>query len=209
MAFSRHIRGFKTYWESPFLTLKFRLQANNLRDCVTMFLRSDTHMLLCYESKNADPLPFDASIRRSLWEIDYLMPVVGGMLRYAVKASGEIAPATPAILYPDNSYFGEVLNAGERLFGTRKHSKDPVCETAFSSGMKELTRKGIGMSWLHYSMVHRELETGNLISLANRYGQEPLEVAIYADIKEEIALVVLQVWSKAPNIRQEHTAQTQ
>ena len=64
------------------------------------------------------------------------------------------------------------------------------------------------MSWLPYSMVHRELETGNLISLANRYGQEPLEVAIYADIKEEIALAVLQVWSKAPNIRQEHTAQT-
>ena len=74
--------------------------------------------------------------------------------------------------------------------------------------MKELTRKGIGMSWLPYSMVHRELETGNLISLANRYGQEPLEVAIYADIKEEIALAVLQVCSKAPNIRQEHTAQT-
>ena len=74
--------------------------------------------------------------------------------------------------------------------------------------MKELTRKGIGMSWLPYNILHRELETGNLISLANRYGQEPLEVAIYADIKEEIALAVLQVWSKAPNIRQEHTAQT-
>jgi hypothetical protein len=55
-------------------------------------------------------------------------------------------------------------------------------------------------------MVHRELETGDLISLANTYGQEPLEVAIYADIKEEIALAVLQVWSKAPNIRQENTA---
>ena len=74
--------------------------------------------------------------------------------------------------------------------------------------MKELTRKGIGISWLPYSMVHRELETGNLISLANRYGQEPLDVAIYADIKEEIALAGLQVWSKAPNIRQENTAHT-
>ena len=79
--------------------------------------------------------------------------------------------------------------------------------TAFSSGMKELTLKGIGVGWLPYSMVHRELETGDLISLANTYGQEPLEVAIYADIKEEIALAVLQVWSKAPNIREEQTAQ--
>ena len=184
------------------------MQANNLRDCVTMFLRRDTHMLLCYESKNTDPLPFDASIRRGLWGIDYLVPAVGGRLRYAVKDSGEIAPATPAIAYPDNSYFSEVLNAGERLFGTRNQSKDPVCETAFSSGMKELTLKGIGVGWLLYSMVHRELETGDLISLANTYDQEPLEVTIYADIKEEIALAVLQVWSKAPNTRQEHTAQT-
>jgi hypothetical protein len=63
-----------------------------------------------------------------------------------VKDSGEIAPATPAIVYPDNSYFGEVLNVGERLFGTRNHGKDPVCETVFSSGMKELTLKGIGVS---------------------------------------------------------------
>ena len=157
--------------KSCFPSLKFRLQADNLRDCVTMFLRGDTHMLLCYESKNAGPLPFDASIRRGLWGIDYLVPVVGGRLRYAVKDSGEIAPATPAIVYPDNSYFGEVLNAGERLFGTRNHSKDPVCETAFSSGMKELTLKGVGVGWLPYSMVHRELETGDLISLANTYGQ--------------------------------------
>ena len=49
-----------------FPSLKFRLQADNLRDCVTMFLRGGTHMLLCYESKNAGPLPFDASIRRGL-----------------------------------------------------------------------------------------------------------------------------------------------
>ena len=90
-----------------FPSLKFRLQADNLRDCVTMFLRGDTHMLLCYESKNAGPLPFDASIRRGLWGIDYLVPVVGGRLRYAVKDSGEIAPARPAIVYPDNSYFGQ------------------------------------------------------------------------------------------------------
>ena len=133
MAFSRHIRGFKAGWESPFLTLKFRLQANNLRDCVTMFLRGDTHMLLCYESKNADPLPFDASIRRGLWEIDYLMPVVGRRLRYTVKDSGEIAPATPAILYPDNSYFGEVLNAGERLFAHGSTARIRSAKPLFSA----------------------------------------------------------------------------
>ena len=62
------------------------------------------------------------------------------------------------------------------------------------------------MSWLPYSMVHRELETGDLISLANKYSQEPLEVAICADIEEATALAVLQVWCKAPNIREKQPA---
>ena len=55
-------------------------------------------------------------------------------------------------------------------------------------------------------MMHRELETSDLISHANTYGKEPLKVAIYADIKEEIALAVLQVWSKAPHIREKQPA---
>ena len=54
--------------------------------------------------------------------------------------------------------------------------------------------------------MHQELETSDLILLTNTYDQEPLEVAIYVDIKEEFDLAVLKVWGKAPNIRQEHTA---
>ena len=134
------------------------------------------------------------------------MPVVVSRLRYIVKDSGKIALAKPTIVYPNNSYFGEVLNAVERPFSKRNHSKDPVSKTAFSSGVKELTLKGIGVSWRPYSTVHQELETSDLILLTNTYDQEPLEVAIYVDIKEEFDLAVLKVWGKAPNIRQEHTA---
>ena len=112
------------------------------------------------------------------------MPVVGGRLRYIVKGNGEIAPATPAIVYPNNSYFGEVLNAVERLFIKQNHCKDPVCKTVFSSGMKVLTLKGIGLSWLPYCMVNHELETRDLISLTNTYGQKPPKVTIFADIME-------------------------
>lgn len=175
--------------------LKFRMRAGNLRDCVSMFLRGDTSMLLCYESDNAGHLPFGPSIRRGLWGIDYLVPVVGGALRYAVKSNSDISVDTPAIVYPDNSYFGEVLNKGRRAFSTQNLASNAVCETAFSSGIKELVLKGIGIGWLPYSMAHREIESGELISLANQFGKEPLEVAIYADITNQMAGSLLDVWT--------------
>ncbi|MFT6022431.1 MAG: DNA-binding transcriptional LysR family regulator [Ascidiaceihabitans sp.] len=180
--------------KQSFPAVKFRLRAGNLRDCVTMFLRGDTSMLLCYEAESATPLPFGASIRRELWGIDYLVPVVGGPLRYSVKANGEIPARTPAIVYPDDSYFGEVLNAQERPFGTPQFSSNPACETAFSSGIKEMVLKGIGIGWLPYSMAYREIENGDLISLGDSLGKETLKVAIYADVKDEISMSLLDIW---------------
>lgn len=177
-----------------FPALKFRLRAANLRDCVTMFLRGDTSMLLCYESEKVGPLPFGPSIGREMWGVDYLVPVVGGPLRYAVKDNGEAPERLPAIVYPENSYFGEVLSSGERRFGTPAHSANPVCETALSSGIKELALKGIGVGWLPYSMAYREIESGDLVSLGNNLGKEPLQVAVYADLNDEMSVALLDIW---------------
>ena len=177
-----------------FPSLKFRLRAANLRDCVTMFLRGDASMLLCYESNKVGSLPFGNTIKRELWGNDYLVPVVGGKLRFSVKDNGLIPLDTPSIAYPEDSYFGQVLSSNNRNFGTPNLSKSPVCETAFSNGMKEMVTKGIGVGWLPVSMIHRELENGQLISLSNSYGTELLEVAIYADTKDVMSLSLLDIW---------------
>lgn len=180
--------------KAQFPAMKFRLRAGNLRDCVTMFLRGDTDMLLCYESAAMGALPFGPSIQRALWGIDYLVPLLGGKLRFAVGDNGDMPTDTPAIIYPDNSYFGDALAKGDFAFGTQNTAPNAVCETAFSSGIKEMVLKGIGIGWLPYSMVHREVENGSLMSLANTYGRVPLEVAIYADVKNQVAVSLLEFW---------------
>lgn len=177
-----------------FPSLKFRLRAGNLRDCVTMFLRGDTTMLLCYESKIAGPLPFGDTIRREIWGIDYLVPVIGGSLRYTVKDNGDVPPDTPSIVYPEASYFGAFLRTAERPFATAEFSRNPVCETAFSSGVKELALNGTGIGWIPFSMAHREIESGSLISLAQNIGQEQLRVTIYGDRRDAAAMSLLDVW---------------
>lgn len=182
--------------QSAFRGLNFRLRAGNLNDCMTLFLRGDTSMLLCYEAEGAGPLEFGTNVQRALWGSDFLTPVVGGALRYAVNNSGRIPEDTPAIVYPDTSYFGAALLKAERPFGTAAYSANAICQTAFSSGIHELVWKGLGVGWLPFSMVYRQLESGDMVSLANSLGQLPLDVAVYADGKSEMALKLLAFWSK-------------
>lgn len=176
--------------------LQFRLRAGNLNDCVSMFLRGDTSMLLCYEAESVGTLQFGPDIRRGVWGNDYLVPVVGGALRYIVTDYGEVPANTPAIVYPEGSYFGEVLRKNDRPFGIPGSSPNTFSVSAFSSGTRELVLKGLGIGWLPFSMAHREIESGDLISLANRYGQEPLQVAIYADKNVAIAQRLMEIWAK-------------
>lgn len=179
-----------------FRGLRFRLRTANLNECVTLFLRGDTNMLLCYEAQSIAPLQFGAGVNRGIWGQDYLIPVIGGALRYAVRGNGFVPLDTPAIVYPDNSYFGEVLNNGQHAFGTANFSKNPVCQTAFSSGAKEMILNGLGVGWLPFSMAHREIENGELISLRNQLGQETLEVVVYAYHQAEMAERLLGFWTK-------------
>ena len=178
-----------------FQGLRFRLRTANLNDCVTLFLRGDCNMLLCYEAQCVAPMSFGVGIRRGIWGQDYLIPVIGGGLRYAVRQNTDVPLDTPAIVYPESSYFGEVLNKSQRPFGTANFSKNPICQTAFSSGAKEMILNGLGIGWLPFSMVHREIESGELISLRSQLGQETLEVVVYAHHQAEMADRLLGFWT--------------
>ena len=181
---------------TAFPNLRFRLRAANLRDCLSLFLRGDVSLLLCYEAETTEALKFGQGVMRSRWGHDFLIPVVGGALRYSVRDNRAIPRDTPAIVYPETSFFGDALNGSERPFGTAAFSANPFCETAFSSGVHEMVLKGLGVGWLPLSMVHREIESGALISLAQALGQEPLDVVVYANAEDEMAVRLIDFWAK-------------
>lgn len=199
---AQHAPVFSTFPEmalrarAAFPGIRFRMRAGNLNDCASLFLRGDTSMLLCYEAQGVGPIPLGSGVLRKLWGQDYLIPVVGGVLRNSVKDNREIPEDTPAIVYPKNSYFGEVLSKHERVFGTTGCSANPICQTAYSSGVREMALKGLGVGWIPFSMAHREIESGDLISLSKQYGQEPLNVVIYARQEVEMAVTLIEFWTK-------------
>ncbi|MEM6466099.1 MAG: LysR family transcriptional regulator [Pseudomonadota bacterium] len=176
--------------------VSFRMRAGNLSDCISLFLRGETSLLLCNEAESVGAMKFGAQVQRGVYGHDYLIPVVGGILRYAVKDNRSIPDTTPAIVYPEDSYFGSVLQQGRRPFGTPALCDTVVCQTAFSSGMREMVLSGLGVGWLPFSMVHREVGSGELISLAGAYGNEPLDVVVYADMQAPMAQALYEVWTK-------------
>jgi DNA-binding transcriptional LysR family regulator len=178
-----------------FPSLKFRVRAGNQRDCVSMFLRGDATMLMFYEAEGAAPLPFGDTVKRGTWGDDRLVPVVGGSMRYAVAGDGSIPGDSPAIIYPEESHFGSMFGGAEKPFATRSQTVNPVYETAFSNGIKELALKGLGVAWLPVSMTHQEIESGALVSLSGRYGSLALNIVLYADMQDDTASTLLGVWS--------------
>lgn len=178
-----------------FPSLKFRLRAGNQRDCVSMFLRRDADVLLCYEADDDNPLPFGETIKRSVWGTDHLVAVIGGRLRFTVSSEGTIKDNLPAIIYPMSSYFGQTLSKRACPFGTRAMSSNVACETAFSQGIKELVLKGLGVGWLPLSMSYKEIESGELIALTSLYGRVPLQYALYAHADNAVASDLLDLWA--------------
>lgn len=178
-----------------FPSLKFRLRAGNQRDSVSIFLRKDADILLCYEAEEDGPLPFGETIKRAVWGTDHLVAVIGGKLRFKVSSNGTITENLPAIIYPMSSYFGQVLSNHAQPFGTRAMSSSVACETAYSNGIKELILKGLGVGWLPLSMSYKEIESGELIALTSQYGRVPLQNALYVHADNDVAVELLDLWA--------------
>lgn len=182
------------YAKQRFPAIKFRLRAGDHRECTSIFLRGDTNILLCYEAEGDDPMPFSDKIKRAVWGTDYLVPVVGGGLRYKVAGDGSVSHDLPAVSYPSTSYFGEVLGNQAKRFSTRALSLNVAYETAFSNGIKELVLKGMGVGWLPLSMCYNEVESGVLITLTSQFGRVPVQNALYAYAQDDIAIALLEAW---------------
>ncbi len=162
------------------IVLNYRLRAANRDDCISMMVRGDSDALLCYETDDEDPLPLDQSFTRRVWAKDRLIPVVGGQLRYAIFDNRPIPDGTPVITYPENSYLGQTLATNCPEWAVARRTMRPICESAFSAGVREMVLRGIGVAWLPMSMIWKDREAGRITDLSPLLGSCSLSVCLYA-----------------------------
>jgi DNA-binding transcriptional LysR family regulator len=166
-------------------SLAFRLRAANQNDCLSMFLSGEASLLMCYERAGGVEMPFDQSVVRGTWGRDRLIPVVGGALRFRLGADGRPPADAPIILYPPNSFFGELLGRSATSYAT--HDGQAVAESAFTAGIKAMALAGLGLAWLPISIVHGEIQSGALIACSGEAETLPLTITLYARPSDEAA----------------------
>ena len=56
---------------------------------------------------------------------------------------------------------------------------DVICESAFSSGLKEMAMEGMGIAWLPHQLVAAELENNSLTDLSKWLNYIRLDVSLF------------------------------
>ncbi|MCB1450234.1 MAG: LysR family transcriptional regulator [Nitratireductor sp.] len=163
----------------------FRVRAANHNECMSLFLRGEASLLMCYERQNDVDLPFDDGIVRSVWGQDRLIPVVGGSLRFSLSVDGRPPADLPVIIYPPRSFFGETLaRAGVTNLNDIGHA---IAESAFSAGIKEMALAGLGLAWLPMSLIYNEVQSGTLVTCNHDNDTVPLSISLFAQPSNKVA----------------------
>jgi len=173
--------------------LLFRVDPNNLHDCLDALLAGRGDFLLCYNSPEIFPQLETNQLLSMQIGIDRLVPVS----RPAIDGNPIHTPAHNNELnilgYPTETFFGKLL---EREFfgGTRNRIPSKVvCESALVEGVKAMTLAGSGLAWLPERGVCDELKRGALIRVESGLPSPELKIMIYRQ-KEARIPEVEAIW---------------
>ena len=175
--------SFLPQWIKPLQTLTddicIRINADNLHNCLDTLMSDQGDFLLCYHSPDIFPQLERDDVLSLQVGTDQLIPVS------AVNEAGapihEPHPDEPLRLlnYPDESFFGRLL---QRDYFSRKKPEfqfHTQCENALVEGLKALTVAGNGLAWLPACGITQELEQGVLIRIKDTLPSIELKIMLY------------------------------
>ncbi|MCS4504455.1 HTH-type transcriptional regulator YjiE [wastewater metagenome] len=163
----------------------FRVRTGNLEDCILQLSRGEADMLMCFELEGEPLSGYTAGkMERIPVGMEQLIPVA------ARDPSGRpsfdpVESRTIRLLsYPEESFLGRVVRNQCLAELVRDHTVETVCESAFTMGIKEMTLSGLGIAWLPYHLIEREIQDGSLVALHESLHTPRLNICLYASTGE-------------------------
>ena len=177
-------------------TVCLHVSANNFREALSRYERAECDYFLCYDSPvQGIDLDHDEHSKLTLGT-DYLVPVSipakqSNKPYYAITRASE--RPLPYLGYTEESHLGRVLEnhpafmrIADRLVA---HAK-----SAYSETLRAGVLTGLGVAWLPYSLIRRNLEGGDLTLASNDVAHYiPLTIDVYRQ-KRASRAEVLQCW---------------
>jgi len=170
--------------------------ANNFREALSRYERAECDYFLCYDSPvQGVALDHDKHSKLTLGT-DYLVPVSvparqGGKPYYAITPAC-VGPL-PYLGYSEESHLGRVL-ANHPAFAPMANKLVAHARSAYSETLRAGALNGLGIAWLPYSLIKRNLEDGALSLASDDVSHYiPLTIDVYRQ-KSTSRDEVLQCW---------------
>lgn len=159
----------------------FRVRTGNLEDCVTQLTRGEADLLMCFEIEGEPLAGYTArEMDRIAIGAEQLVPVTARDAPDGPWFDPERSRSIKLLSYPEESFLGRVIRSQCLPELVRHHTVETVCESAFTMGIKEMVLSGLGIAWLPYRLIERELEAGSLVALHDSLEGPMLTICVYA-----------------------------
>lgn len=175
--------------------IEFNVRSENRDECVALFLKGNTDLLLCMEEEGdllrkltppADRLPLGTETL-----VPVSVPARDGKALHAPRASHTLK----LLAFPRDSFLGRVMYKDGISKLLRSYPVEIVHESVFLAGIKEMVIAGLGMAWLPESLVQRELESGALLRLGKRLESVTLTLGLYRNARSSYPEAIERIWT--------------
>lgn len=157
----------------------FDVRTGNFDWCFNQLDNDKADLAICFVTDAETPPTRATRLKQQCIDQERLIPVATP----EVAASVEDKPSDKQLLdllqYPESSFLGRAVRRECLPDLMQRYTVQVVCESAFTAGLKAMALAGMGIAWLPFSLVCRELTEKLLLTLDDVFPSVSFGIAIY------------------------------
>lgn len=169
------------------------IRTGSTPDMLVLLQRNEVDFLCCYEHPSLSMPITDNNFQYLQLGMDKFVPValspkLGGV---SYNLDDEFT-SIPHIAYHSTLSLYHILNDHLR---SSAYALEPVARCDSVEVARTLTRKGLGITWLPWSVIANDCAAGELIEIGGKQNQVPFEVRLYRP-KELLSIAAEMAWKR-------------
>lgn len=152
-----------------------RLRSANLAECEALLATGQADISLTYRSKEDEAGVTPEFLSEMVIGEDTLLPVCGAPYARGLMW-GFHNGSLKVVGYPADVFLGTVLARHVLVHLERRCALDVVTETALTPAALQLSKSGLGVTWVPEALVRPELDRGDMVDLSGELGCVDMEL---------------------------------
>ena len=151
------------------------VQSANRDQAILSLLSAEADFALFFQSTEGKEVLSRLDVDIAPIGTDTLIPVAIPQLHHGLQ---DLEAPCPIVTYPDEVFFGRLLNQQLLPGLSQRRRLDFVATTALSHAVLQLVLQGSGLGWVPHSLVRDHLREGSLQQLALPFPEAQMQLAL-------------------------------